>query len=125
MKIDVSDGEILDKISILQIKSKKITDKNKLSNIHKELNYLLDICNDLFKYIDISKLYNQLFDTNNKLWEVEDKIREKERQKLFDQEFIHLARQVYFTNDLRSEIKKQINITTQSNFIEEKSYEKY
>lgn len=122
MKIEISHGELIDKLSILEIKSKKITNKSKIENINKELKYLKDICLDLLAIDVVKNLYYQLIEINNKLWTIEDSIREKEKQKKFDQEFIELARQVYFTNDYRAYIKKNINIITKSNFIEEKSY---
>lgn len=122
MKIEVSNGEILDKLSILEIKNNKIKDENKLKNIKKEYYYLKNISKEL----DYSpKLYDALLDINNKLWDIEDNIRVKEKEAIFDKEFIELARSVYVTNDKRCEIKKQININSKSNFIEEKSYKKY
>jgi hypothetical protein len=121
MKIEVSNGEILDKMSILEIKMNKIKDE-KIINIQKEYNYLKDISKELSYDI---KSYNALLDINNKLWNIEDNIREKERNDDFDSEFISLARSVYFTNDKRCEIKRQININSKSNFVEEKSYKKY
>jgi len=122
MKIEVSTGEILDKMSILEIKMNKIKDETKLVNIQKEYNYLKNISQQ--QSYDIEN-YNELLKINNKLWDIEDDIREKERNGVFDTEFIEIARSVYFTNDKRSAIKKQINISSNSNFIEEKSYKKY
>ena len=122
MKIEVSIAEILDKMSILEIKMDKIKDETKLVNIRKEYNYLKDISQQLSFNIEN---YNELLKINKKLWDIEDNIRDKERNKVFDKEFIELARSVYFTNDKRCEIKKQININSNSNFIEEKSYQKY
>jgi hypothetical protein len=123
MKIEVSNGEITDKLSILQIKKDNINNEDKLKNIIKEFNYLYNIVfNDL--NIDLND-YNNLLIINKKLWDIEDNIRNKERNKEFDYEFIELARLVYITNDERSEVKKLINLKTNSNFVEEKSYEKY
>mgnify|MGYP001069392068 CR=1 FL=1 len=122
MNIEVSTGEILDKMSILEIKMNKIKDEKKIVNIQKEYNYLKNISKQLS--YDIEN-YNELLKINNKLWDIEDNIREKERNGVFDKEFIEIARSVYFTNDKRSIIKKQINISSNSNFIEEKSYKKY
>lgn len=122
MKVEVSNGEILDKLSILEIKMKKIKDEIKLTNIQKEYHYLKDISNKLSYDIES---YNTLLDINNELWNIEDNIREKERNAEFDEEFIKLSRSVYFTNDKRCLIKKQININSGSNFVEEKSYKKY
>lgn len=122
MKIEVSTGEILDKLSILEIKINKIKDETKLVNIKKEYKYLKDVSEKLSYNIE---KYNELLNINNKLWDIEDNIREKEKNSDFDEEFIKLARSVYFTNDERSQIKKQININSKSHFIEEKSYNKY
>ena len=122
MKIEVSTGEILDKMSILEIKMDKIKDETKLVNIKKEYNYLKNISLQLSFHIEN---YNALLNINKKLWNIEDDIRDKERNSVFDTEFIELARSIYFTNDKRYKIKKQINISSNSNFIEEKSYKKY
>lgn len=122
MEIEVSNGEIVDKLTILEIKKLNILDKNKLSNITKELEYLKKI--NLSLNID-NKLYKKLFDINKELWDVEDAIRVKENNNQFDQEFINLARKVYILNDKRAEVKREINDVTNSNFVEEKSYEKY
>jgi hypothetical protein len=125
MKIDISDGELLDKVTILQIKSEKITDDNKLKNVLTELNHLLPYKNDIVAKYDISDLYLSLLAINTLLWKIEDDIRDKERNKIFDEEFVELARSVYMTNDERSRIKKLINQKTKSAFVEEKSYEEY
>ena len=123
MKIEVSTGEIVDKLSILSIKIDNITDESKLTNIKKEYEYLYQI---VFSELKINQEdFNEMVQINQKLWIIEDEIREKERQKSFDQEFIELARSVYFTNDKRAEIKKQINLKYNSIFTEEKSYAKY
>jgi hypothetical protein len=123
MKIEVSVGEIVDKLSILQIKTGMIKDQEKLANVKKEYDYLSDIVFDELK-IEQSDFFN-LVVINSKLWEIEDRIRNKERDQEFDQDFIDLARSVYFTNDERAEIKKSINLKYGSYFVEEKSYEKY
>lgn len=124
MKIEISIGEIVDRLSILQIKKENINDFEKLENINKEYIYLHQI---VFSYLNIDHDldYIKLVNINKKLWDIEDKIREKERTKKFDDEFIELARSVYFTNDERSKIKKEINIKYGSKFIEEKSYSSY
>jgi hypothetical protein len=124
MKIEVSDGEIVDKLSILQIKKENITDVDKLSNINKEYLYLHEI---VFSKLNISHDddYIKLLEVNRKLWVIEDRIRDKERDNQFDDEFIELARSVYHTNDIRSNIKKEINIKYGSSFVEEKSYKEY
>jgi hypothetical protein len=125
MKIMVSIGEVLDKISILDIKKNKITDKIKLNNICFEYSHLVKIIEK--KYIDILKTneYKNMYDINLKLWIVEDDIRIKELNKDFGQEFIDLARNVYFLNDERAKIKKDINLKYDSKIVEEKSYEEY
>ena len=123
MKIEVSIGEIVDKLSILKIKINNITDELKLNNVKKEYDYLFDI---VFKDLKISEDdFYKLILINEKLWDIEDELREKERQKIFNDDFIQLARSVYFTNDKRSEIKKEINLKYGSLFVEEKSYSKY
>lgn len=125
MQIEVSTGEVLDKLSILQLKKELISDKDKLTNIAKEYEILQQVTEDLMYNQQVYNLYTQLLEINRALWHVEDNLREKERYKEFDQEFIELARDVYFTNDKRAEIKKQINIITNSKLVEEKSYEQY
>jgi len=123
MKIEVSIGEIVDKLSILQIKLENITDEDKLVNIKKEFNYLYNI---VFKDLKIQlDDYQRLLDINKQLWDIEDDIRDEERNKRFGERFIELARAVYVTNDERSRIKKDINLKYGSEFVEEKSYQKY
>ena len=127
MKIEVSNGEILDKITILVIKSKKILDPVKLKNINVELDELVSFL-DVVNYetnMTVNSLVKELEKINEKLWDVEDKLRDKERSRQFDDEFIQLARSVYFTNDERARIKKLLNEVTNSKFVEEKSYQKY
>jgi hypothetical protein len=123
MEIEVSIGEIVDKLSILDIKMKNITNNEKLKNIEKEFIYLNNIVFNQLKIEEID--YQKLVSINKKLWIIEDDIRDKERNKEFDENFIELARLVYFTNDQRAEIKKEINIKYGSLFVEEKSYQKY
>ena len=121
----VSLGELMDKISILKIKKKNIKDKKKLIYINEEL-HLLELT--LLKSIDHKKVpeyLEMLININSKLWKIEDDIRDCERNKKFDQQFIDLARAVYFTNDQRSQIKLDINNYFGSKIIEVKSYEKY
>lgn len=124
MEIEVSIGEIVDKLSILNIKKDNIVDELKLENISKEYLYLHEI---VFTKLNISydDEYLILLEVNKLLWDVEDKLRDKERSKEFDSEFIELARSVYFINDKRSRIKKEINEKYSSGFIEEKSYKPY
>lgn len=122
MEIKVSIGEIIDKLTILSIKKEKIIDSVKLKNIEKEFTYLSDVVEQLnVEQVDIS----ELLQVNLQLWEIEDDIREKERNKTFDSDFIELARKVYITNDLRASIKRKINEKYFSNFTEEKSYSEY
>ena len=123
MRIEVSIGEIVDKLSILQIKLENITDEDKLVNIKKEFNYLYSI---VFKDLKIQlEDYQPLLNINKELWGIEDDIRDEERAKRFEERFIEVARAVYFTNDKRSQIKKDINIKYGSEFVEEKSYQDY
>ena len=125
MKIEVSIGEIVDKLSILKIKTENITDKLKLDNVVKEYEYLLGVVENDLNISTESDLYKELLSINKKLWVIEDDIRDKERDNSFDDEFISLARSVYFTNDKRADVKKRINIEYGSDFVEEKSYKKY
>ena len=127
MKIEVSNGELLDKISILELKLLKIEDKEKLVNIQKEFDVLNPLCVELFEKFgsQLQNLYLKLAEINGQLWDIEDWIRDCEREKRFDAEFIQLARSVYVTNDQRSEVKKLINNTTGSDLVEEKSYKDY
>jgi chaperonin cofactor prefoldin len=123
MKIEVSNGEIADKLSIIEIKLKYISNPEKVMHLQNEYEVLNSACSQI---IDKSHtLYLQLYEINHALWEIEDKIRELERIKQFDTEFIETARSVYFTNDKRSDVKRQINELTNSQLFEEKSYEKY
>jgi hypothetical protein len=123
MKIEVSIGEIIDKLSILQIKTSFIKDDEKLNNVKKEYDYLYNI---VFNEMKIKQSdFSNMVDINQVLWKIEDDIRDKERDKVFDAEFIELARSVYTTNDKRAEIKKEINLKYGSLFVEEKSYSNY
>jgi hypothetical protein len=123
MKIEVSIGEIVDKLSILQIKTGFIKDEEKLNNVKKEYDYLYDIVFNEMK-IEQSDFFDMV-SINQKLWKIEDDIRDKERDKNFDSEFVELARSVYVTNDKRAEVKKGINFKYGSEFVEEKSYSDY
>ena len=126
IKIELSVGELLDKISILQIKAERIDDPSKVKNINKELDVLMSLWNDSpYSDTNLSSEINELKNINEALWDIEDKIRDKERNQLFDKDFIELARSVYFTNDKRAEIKRIINGKTGSDLIEEKSYSDY
>ena len=126
IKIELSIGELLDKISILQIKAERIDDPSKVKNINKELDVLMTLWNDSpYSDTNHSSEINELKNINEALWDIEDKIRDKERNQVFDKDFIELARSVYFTNDKRAEIKRIINGKTGSELIEEKSYSDY
>ena len=121
----ISLGELVDKISILMIKKKNISDTIKLQHVNKELEFLQKT---LKKYISEDEMHEfllNLVNINSKLWDIEDDIRECERKKLFDQTFIDLARSVYFTNDERAKVKNDINKTFGSELVEVKSYEEY
>lgn len=127
MKVEISNGELLDKLSILELKLLKIENTDKLINIKNEFETLNPLGISLFeKYGDsLKQLYLKLAEINSNLWDIEDWIRDCEREKRFDKEFVELARSVYFTNDKRSEVKKEINILTESDLVEEKSYQDY
>lgn len=126
VNVPISLGELLDKISILEIKKQKIVDKTKNENISKELKSLKSKFNKLnISSNEVEKLYNELKKVNLKLWNIEDEIRILEKNKIFNKKFIGLARSVYITNDKRFEIKNSINSLLESSYVEEKSYEKY
>ena len=126
LQVPVSVGEVLDKITILQIKLAHISDAAKRVNVQNELDALLPlVAGDAFTTEQMQGLMAELKSINEALWDIEDDIREKEAAKSFDTEFIRLARAVYVTNDKRAEIKKQINLATGSALVEEKSYESY
>ena len=125
-KVSISWGELFDKITILQIKLENLKAKGALINVKKELGELNIIYDHNFSENDDAKqLITDLKFINEKLWDIEDRIRDKERSKSFDKSFIELARSVYFTNDDRSRIKKKINNFFGSELIEEKSYADY
>lgn len=128
MKIEVSNGEILDKYSILEIKKSKIKDKNKLHNINKEIKLIYPVVKKILSSDNqekLKELYSSLLKINYELWIIEDKCRELEAKKDFGEEFISTARSVYITNDKRSLIKKNINILSGSLIVEEKGYNEY
>ena len=126
LRVPVSVGELLDKITILQIKLAHISDAAKRGNIQNELDALLPlVASDPFTTDHMQGLMAELKAVNEALWKIEDDIREKEAAKNFNAEFISLARSVYITNYKRAEIKKQINLATGSDLVEEKSYESY
>ena len=125
MMIEVSNGELLDKLSILKIKVYNIKDSEKLLNIKKVIQIIEPMCEHFLFDVRIYNLFKMLFEVNKKLWIIEDNIREHERNKNFGESFIELARNVYITNDIRATLKKEINFLSNSNIIEEKSYERY
>jgi hypothetical protein len=125
MEIEVSVGEIVDKATILEIKLEEIKDENKLFFIKKEYLYLKDIIENKIGLSFNSEEFKDLKEINKRLWVIEDDIRDKERNSLFDSEFIELARSVYKTNDLRASLKLSINLKYKSNFVEVKSYSEY
>ncbi len=123
MKIEVSNGEIVDKLTIIELKISKIKDPAKLENLRKEYIVLNDAVSEI---IDKKHpLYLDLYRINANLWDIEDHIRDLERVKDFGDDFIQTARSVYVINDQRSDVKRAINELTGSNLIEEKSYEQY
>lgn len=123
MKIEVSNGEIVDKLTILQIKLERMSDQAKLQNVKTEYEELAPIVDQLLGRDD--PLYQGLYQINGELWDIEDRIRELEKAKDFGPEFVEVARSVYFKNDKRAAIKRDINQKTGSALFEEKSYEDY
>ena len=121
----ISLGELVDKISILMIKKKNISDSIKLQHVNKELEFLQKTLKKYISEDKINEFLLKLVNINSKLWDIEDDIRECERKKLFDQTFIDLARSVYFTNDERAKLKNDINKIFGSELVEVKSYEEY
>ena len=125
IKTPVSLGELVDKISILHIKNLNIKDSEKIKLVKEELSMLNKTLDDHINRNDIQQHLDSLITINSKLWVIEDDIRDCERNKIFDQKFIELARSVYFTNDKRSAVKLEINKKFGSKIIEVKSYEQY
>ena len=126
IRVEISYGELFDKISILEIKKSKLKNPDEIVKVKYELNLLLqELNNSKLNSSLISSLTKDLKEVNLKLWNIEDEIREKERNKKFDEEFIKLARDVYITNDTRAKIKNEINKKLNSKVFEIKSYEKY
>ena len=124
--VPVSFGELLDKIAILQIKSERITDAGKLANVRKELDALSAIwLEHAAAQVRLVELRADLKAVNERLWQIEDAIRDCERSQSFDAEFVRLARAVYFENDDRARIKREINLALGSAYVEEKSYQEY
>ena len=126
IKVPISPGELLDKITILRIKSERMSDPAKVSNVRLELRQLEDTWSaSAHAKIDIEADLRALLAVNERLWVIEDDIRDKERAKAFDADFIRLARAVYFENDERAAIKRRINTALGSSIVEEKSYREY
>ncbi len=124
--VPVSPGEVLDKITILEIKSERIQDEDKLVNVRRELELLKDTwAQSVSEDKIIRQLHIQLKEINEALWDIEDAIRDEERSQQFEERFIELARNVYFTNDRRSRVKKELNLHLGSEIVEEKSYQAY
>lgn len=126
IQVPVSPGEVLDKITILEIKAERISDAGKVANVKRELELLSASWLEAVDQDDtISRIHAQLKAINETLWEIEDDIRDKERAREFDQVFIELARSVYVTNDQRANAKKELNTYLGSEIVEEKSYQDY
>jgi len=123
MKIEISNGELLDKLSILEIKIGKIQDPEKLVNIKSEHSLIKPLGDKLIPLVETQ--YKSLVDINRLLWEIEDTIRDFERKREFGEEFIQTARKIYQYNDQRALLKKEINRLTNSGLVEEKSYSGY
>ncbi len=121
--VPVSPGELIDKLTILRIKSENIHDPAKLANVHREMEQLTRVADAALPSSDeLSQLWQDLYDVNCDLWQVEDDIRTFEQRRDFGAGFIGLARSVYITNDRRAELKKRINMLLGSRLVEEKSY---
>lgn len=126
ISVPVSPGELLDKITILRIKSSRMSDALKLANVRIELKVLEETWGaSPYAKVDIAADVTALLQVNERLWVIEDDIREKERSQAFDADFIRLARAVYFENDERAAIKRRINSKLGSTIVEEKSYAEY
>ena len=124
--VPISPGELLDKITILQIKSERISEPRKVANVLVELDALSAVWKkSVSEDSTITEIHNELKSINETLWDIEDDIRDEERAKNFGEKFIELARSVYVTNDLRAEAKKKLNLYLGSTIVEEKSYQDY
>jgi len=126
VQVEISPGELLDKITILEIKLERLTDRAKLVNVSRELDLLEAArAKAIPEDAEVERLFEELYGLNEALWEIEDDLRECEREGDFGPRFVALARSVYRTNDLRAEVKREINLTLGSSLIEEKSYTAY
>jgi hypothetical protein len=124
--VPISPGELLDKITILRIKAARITDPAKLGNVRLELQLLEKTWHDTgFAATSVAADERALHEVNERLWDIEDRIRDKEAHQSFDRDFIELARAVYLYNDERAAIKKRVNVALGSRIVEEKSYKQY
>lgn len=125
ISVPVSIGELIDKLSILHVKQNKISNQEKLEYINKEFELLYNMSSYYLNDLEVSKLYHELVNVNSKLWEIEDEIRILESKDIFNEQFIQLARKVYFTNDERFSLKNKINDLTNSEVREQKEYIEY
>jgi len=126
IQVPVSPGELLDKITILEIKSERIADPDKQANVRRELKLLMSVwVQSVQDDATVQRIHQELKTINEALWLIEDNIREKERAREFDRSFIELARSVYVTNDRRANAKKELNAHLGSEIVEEKSYQEY
>jgi hypothetical protein len=125
VSVPVSIGEMIDKLSILQVKKNNVKDENKLVFIKKEFELLYNFSSEYLSNLETESIYHRLVEVNSNLWDVEDKLRVMEKEQRFDDEFISLARKVYFTNDERFRLKNEINLITDSEIREIKDYVKY
>jgi hypothetical protein len=125
VSVPVSVGEMIDKLSILQVKKTKISNVEKLEFVNKEFELLHNLSSVYLNKVEIESLYQQLVKINSSLWDIEDKLRISERDNKFESEFISLARNVYITNDERFRLKNEINLLTSSEIREIKDYVKY
>ena len=125
VSVPVSIGEMIDKLSILQVKKNNVKDENKLVFIKKEFELLYNFSSEYLINLETESIYHRLVEVNSNLWDVEDKLRVMEKEQRFDDEFISLARKVYFTNDERFRLKNEINLITDSEIREIKDYVKY
>jgi hypothetical protein len=123
--VPISWGELIDKVTILEIKAQRLKDVAARANVGRELTLLRAVAAPVLEDTRIASLTNRLRDQNEALWDIEDRIRDKERAGTFDAEFIALARSVYQSNDRRGALKREINLTLASGLIEEKSYRSY
>jgi hypothetical protein len=125
LKIEVAPGELIDKITILEIKLARMSDEGKLSNVQREYAVLTRVADVVLANPELTTLRSELKSINEMLWQIEDDIRERERRQDFGPEFIRLARAVYRTNDERARVKREINRLLNSTLVEEKAYAPY